>query len=43
MDVRVLLLTNEYPPHFYGGAGVHGVFSPRAGQTDASGSPHLWH
>src|SRR5262250_3236678 len=23
MDVRVLLLTNEYPPHVYGGAGVH--------------------
>lgn len=23
MDLRVLLLTNEYPPHFYGGAGVH--------------------
>ena len=21
--MRVLLLTNEYPPHFYGGAGVH--------------------
>jgi alpha-maltose-1-phosphate synthase len=23
MDMRVLLLTNEYPPHIYGGAGVH--------------------
>jgi alpha-maltose-1-phosphate synthase len=23
MDLRVLLLTNEYPPHVYGGAGVH--------------------
>jgi glycogen synthase len=23
MPVRVLLLTNEYPPHVYGGAGVH--------------------
>jgi glycogen synthase len=23
MDTRVLLLTNEYPPHVYGGAGVH--------------------
>jgi glycogen synthase len=23
MDLRVLLLTNEYPPHIYGGAGVH--------------------
>ena len=23
MDPRVLLLTNEYPPNFYGGAGVH--------------------
>ena len=23
MDTRVLLLTNEYPPHIYGGAGVH--------------------
>jgi glycogen synthase len=23
MDLRVLLLTNEYPPNFYGGAGVH--------------------
>src|SRR5919108_1522709 len=23
MAVRVLLLTNEYPPHVYGGAGVH--------------------
>jgi glycosyltransferase involved in cell wall biosynthesis len=23
MAVRVLLLTNEYPPHIYGGAGVH--------------------
>lgn len=23
MSVRVLLLTNEYPPHVYGGAGVH--------------------
>lgn len=23
MDMRVLLLTNEYPPNFYGGAGVH--------------------
>ena len=23
MEVRVLLLTNEYPPHIYGGAGVH--------------------
>jgi len=23
MEVRVLLLTNEYPPHVYGGAGVH--------------------
>jgi starch synthase len=23
VDLRVLLLTNEYPPHFYGGAGVH--------------------
>lgn len=22
-DMRVLLLTNEYPPHIYGGAGVH--------------------
>ncbi|HOT83960.1 MAG TPA: hypothetical protein PLQ12_11740, partial [Candidatus Defluviicoccus seviourii] len=21
--MRVLLLTNEYPPHIYGGAGVH--------------------
>ena len=23
MNLRVLLLTNEYPPNFYGGAGVH--------------------
>ena len=23
MERRVLLLTNEYPPHIYGGAGVH--------------------
>jgi glycogen synthase len=23
MDLRVLLFTNEYPPHIYGGAGVH--------------------
>ena len=23
MDMRVLLLTNQYPPHIYGGAGVH--------------------
>jgi alpha-maltose-1-phosphate synthase len=23
MERRVLLLTNEYPPHSYGGAGVH--------------------
>ena len=22
-DLRILLLTNEYPPHIYGGAGVH--------------------
>ena len=22
-DMRILLLTNEYPPHIYGGAGVH--------------------
>ena len=29
MDVRVLLLTNEYPPHIYGGAGVHVEFLAR--------------
>jgi glycogen synthase len=23
MEIRVLVLTNEYPPHIYGGAGVH--------------------
>src|SRR5499427_10880413 len=23
IEPRVLLLTNEYPPHIYGGAGVH--------------------
>src|SRR5262249_35052824 len=22
-ETRILLLTNEYPPHIYGGAGVH--------------------
>ena len=22
-EMRILLLTNEYPPHIYGGAGVH--------------------
>src|SRR5215471_12070838 len=29
MDVRVLLLTNEYPPQIYGGAGVHVEFLAR--------------
>ena len=29
MAIRVLLLTNEYPPHIYGGAGVHVEFLAR--------------
>src|SRR5919202_5135904 len=28
-DVKALLLTNEYPPHIYGGAGVHVEFLSR--------------
>lgn len=28
-ETRVLLLTNEYPPHIYGGAGVHVEFLTR--------------
>src|SRR5712691_7632499 len=30
METRVLLLTNEYPPHIYGGAGVHVEYLARA-------------
>ena len=29
-EMRVLLLTNEYPPHVYGGAGVHVEYLARA-------------
>lgn len=28
-DLRVLLMTNEYPPNFYGGAGVHVAYLSR--------------
>jgi hypothetical protein len=28
--VKALLLTNEYPPHVYGGAGVHVEYLSRA-------------
>src|SRR5499427_5402492 len=30
IEPRVLLLTNEYPPHIYGGAGVHVEYLSRA-------------
>jgi glycogen synthase len=52
MDMRVLLLTNEYPPHIYGGAGVHVEYlarelanltpvEVRTFGTEESQQPHL--
>ena len=28
-NMKVLLLTNEYPPHIYGGAGIHVAYLSR--------------